>query len=100
MEDPILWRDNPRDVAYAEGYRKGLEKGYRKGYEDAQKEIKYMTQINEGLEKIINRAVKSIECPCVGCKRTESDPCGLRACCYEFRKWKEAEDGIHSEGEA
>lgn len=94
MEDPNLWRDDPRDRAYAEGYRKGLE--------DARKEFKYMTETNEALENMINslRAVQSIECPCVGCKRTESDYCGLRACCEWFRKWKETEDGIHSEGEA
>lgn len=94
MEDPNLWRDNPRDRAYDEGYRKGRE--------DALKEIKYMTEINDTLENMINsiRKVQSIECPCVGCKRTESDHCGLRAFCVEFRKWKEAEDGIHSEGEA
>ena len=91
MEDPNLWRDNPRDVAYAEGYRKGRE--------DALKEIKCIIAPYEFMEKLISRKLKSTECPCAGCKRTESDPCGLRACCYEFRKWKEAEDGIHSEGE-
>lgn len=94
MEIPDLWKDNDRDIAYAEGYRKGLE--------DARKEIKYMTETNEALENMINslRKVQSIECPCSGCKRTESDYCGLRACCEEFRKWKEGKDGIHSEGEA
>lgn len=94
MEDPNLWRDNPRDLEYDEGYRKGRE--------DALEEIKYMTEINDTLENMINslRSVQAIECPCVGCKRTESDYCGLRTCCEEFRKWKEDEDGIHSEGEA
>lgn len=100
MEIPDLWKDNDRDIAYAEGYRKGLKKGYQRGYEDAQKEIKHITEINNTLEKLISRSVKSIKCPCVGCKRTESDYCGLRECCEEFRKWKEVQDGIHSEGEA
>lgn len=88
------------DRAYTEGYRKGLAEGYRKGLEDARKEIKYMIETNETLESLINRAVKSMGCPCSGCKRTESDYCGLRACCDDFIKWKEAVDGIHSEGEA
>lgn len=100
MEIPNLWRDNPSDIAYVEGYRKGLEKGYRKGREDAQKEIKCIIGHYEFMENLISRKLKSTICPCVGCKRTESDYCGLRACCDDFRKWKEAEDGIHSEGEA
>ena len=48
MEDPDLWRDNPRDVAYAEGYQKGLA--------DARKEIKYMTEPNKAVEDMLRRA--------------------------------------------
>lgn len=98
MEDPNIEIDNPR--AYAEGYRRGLEKGYRKGYEDALKEIKSIIGRYEYMENLINRKLKSTTCPCKGCKRTESDYCGLRECCDDFRRWKEKEDGILSEGEA
>lgn len=50
MEDPNLWRDNPRDIAYAEGYQKGLE--------DGRKEVKYMTEPNKAVEDMIRRATR------------------------------------------
>ena len=76
--------------------------GYGGSPDDSMFKDKEDAETNEALENMINslRAVQSIKCPCVGCKRTESDYCGLRAYCEYFRKWKEAEDGIHSEGEA
>lgn len=76
--------------------------GYGGSPDDSMFKEREDAEINEALENMINslRAVRSIECPCVGCKRKESDYCGLRTCCEEFKKWKEDEDGIHSEGEA